>query len=576
MNGFGLGVHIPLLVFVCCGTGRAEEEHLLFRDGRTRYAISVGGEATPARKAAAAVLHDTLLEISGADFPVVDAATGPAITLDVPEKTGAQDFLKGSDCFSVVSDGGNIVISAENEKSLLYAAYAFLEESLGCRWYTSNVRKIPKRRSFAFGGINIAEQARIPFRAVDYVDARRLEMAIPNRINCQFHGFQKTPFVDMLWLEHSFDVFVPAGECFGTHPEYYSYRDGRRLEKRNQLCLSNPEVLKLTIEGLRKHIREHPGYRIYNVAQNDNQNYCQCDDCSRLSRRYGGESGIMLWFVNQVADAVRDEFPDQYIGTFAYQYTRHPPRNIKPRDNVAIILCTIECDFSHPFTHPNNRKFLDDLEGWKKITRNILVWDYVVNYRHYFLPHPNFGVLQENIRILGKAGVLGVLEQANGQSMGSEFQGLRAYLLAKLLWNPDCDSRAIIEDYIGNVYGASSPCILEYFDLVQSLVRSDTFLSFATRATNPLFTARFIKKADALLDQAKAAAPDETIRRRVDVVRLQIIYLKLVTDLVACDKDRLLEELTEITSREGIEWSSEGLRVGDFIETFKKANADEI
>ena len=575
MEGFKFSVYASLLVFVCCGSIHAQGERIMFHDGQSEYVISVGGDATKAEQAAAVVLKDYLHEISGADFPIVDKGEGPAITLDIPKGDKEKDFLKTRDAFSIVSDGGNIAISAENEKSLFYAVYAFLEESFGCRWYTSQVKKIPKQASFSFDEIQIVETSPIAFRSVDYIDVWEPEMAIPNRNNCQFHGPQKTPFIDMLWLEHSFDVFVPTSQYFETHPEYYSYYDDKRHDVRNQLCLSNKEVMEITIKQLRQYIKDHPADKIYNVAQNDNQNYCRCDECSKLARKYGGESGIMIWFVNQVADAVRDEFPDKYIGTFAYQYTRQPPENIEPRDNVAIILCTIECDFSHPFTHKNNKKFLEDLDNWKEITTNILIWDYVVNYRHYFLPHPNFDILQENIQILRDAGVLGILEQANGQSIGSEFHGLRSYLLTKLLWNPDCDTRPIIEDYIGFYYGSGSQYILEYFDLVQSLVRSDTFLSFATKATNPVFTAKFIKKADALFDKAEKAESDEVILRRIELERLQITYLKLVTDLVDCDKDQLLKEFVEVTSREGIEWSSEGLRVSGFVEKFNNMRNDE-
>ncbi|RKX45363.1 MAG: hypothetical protein DRP64_04855 [Verrucomicrobia bacterium] len=577
MNGFKFRVYASLLVFVCCGSIHAQGGYAMFHDGQTDYVISVGEDATEAEQAAATVLQDYLFEISKARFPVVAASTDKAITLDIPKGDKEKDFLKNSDSFSIVSDGAIIHISGANEKSLLYAVYAFLEESFGCRWYTSDVKEIPKRDNFSFSKINITEASPISFRSVDYIDVWDPAMAIPNRNNCQFHGPQKTPFIDMLWLEHSFDVFVPTSQYFETHPEYYSYHDGKRHDKRNQLCLSNKEVMEITIRQLRQYIKDHPEFKIYNVAQNDNQNYCRCDECSKLARKYGGESGIMIWFVNQVADAVRDEFPDKYIGTFAYQYTRQPPKNIEPRDNVAIILCTIECDFSHPFTHKNNKKFLEDLDNWKEITTNILIWDYVVNYRHYFLPHPNFDILQENIQILRDAGVLGILEQANGQSRGSEFFGLRSYLLTKLLWDPDCNARAVIEDYIGNYYGSSSPYILEYFDLVQSLVGSDTFLSFSTKATNPVFTSKFIKKADALFDKAeKAASADDVILRRVELARLQITYLKLVTDLVDCDKEQLLKEFIEITSREGIEWSSEGLRVSGFVEKFNSMNSDGI
>jgi hypothetical protein len=557
-----------------CGSTHAEGEHTMFHDGQTEYVIAIGENASQAEQAAAGVLQDYLSEISGARLPIVDTHADKAITLDV-EGREEKDFLKNSDSFSIISDGSIIHISGANEKSLLYAVYAFLEESFGCRWYTSAVKKIPKQTDFSFGKIKIVETSPVPFRSVDYVDVWNPEMAIPNRNNCQFHGPHQTPFIDMLWLEHSFDVFIPTSQYFETHPEYYSYYDGKRHDVRNQLCLSNKEVMEITIKQLRQYIKDHPELKIYNVAQNDNQNYCRCDECSALADEYGGESGIMVWFVNQVADAVRDEFPDKYIGTFAYQYTRQPPKNIEPRDNVAIILCTIECDFSHPFTHKNNKKFLEDLDNWKDITTNILIWDYVVNYRHYFLPHPNFDILQENIQILKDAGVLGILEQANGQSIGSEFYGLRTYLLTKLLWNPDCGTRPIIEEFIAFYYGKGAPYILEYFDLVQSLVKSDTFLSFATRATNPVFTSKFIKKADALFDKAEKAESDEAILARIELERLQITYLKLVTDLVDCDKDQLLKEFIEITSREGIEWSSEGLSVKGFIEKINSRDLDE-
>lgn len=575
MNGCKIGLCVVLLMGMYCEGVRAEGGHVMFQDGQTDYVISIGKDANAVQHAAADVLQKYLKKISGADFPIVEESDGAAITLDVQASDNKQDFLKGNDSYSIVSDGKNIHIIAGNGKSLLYAAYAFLEDTFGCKWYTSKVEKIPKQARFAFTKINIVEKPQVAFRSVDYLDVWDPAMAIPNRNNCQFHGPQESPYIDTLWLEHSFDVFVPTSRYFETHPEYYSYYDGKRHGERSQLCLSNKDVMEITIQQLRQYIKDHPDYKIYNVAQNDNQNYCRCDECSRVSRKYGGESGIMLWFVNQVADAVRDEFPDKYIGTFAYQYTRQPPKQIRPRDNVAIILCTIECDFSHPFTHRNNKKFMEDLDTWKELTSNILIWDYVVNYRHYFIPHPNFNILQENIRILRDAGVLGILEQANGQSLGSEFHGLRAYLLTKLLWNPDCDARAIIEDYIDNYYGSSAPYILEYFDLVQSLVRSDTFLSFANRSTNPIYTANFIKKADVLLDNAKEAAPDDVIERRVDMVRLQIIYLKLVTDLVPCGKEGLLNELAEITRREGITWSSEGLRTSEFVEKFKSKNQDD-
>lgn len=570
------GLFTLLSIVVCCASVFAGADNMLFRYGQSDYSISVGVNASSDEYAAAIILQDYLHEVSSSYFPIVKEKAGKSITLNIVKADNAKDFLNSDDSFSIISDNADINIVGKNAKSLLYAVYAFLEESFECKWYTSKVKKIPTVKKYSFDKIEIIESPQVPFRSVDYVDVWEPEMAVPNRNNCQFHGPQKTTMIDMLWLEHSFDIFVPTAQYFKTHPEYYTYYDGKRHDVRNQLCLSNKDVLDITIRELRKYIIAHPEFKIYNVGQNDNQNYCRCDECAKIAKKYGGESGIMIWFVNQAADAVRDEFPDKYIGTFAYQYTRKPPINIKPRENVAIILCTIECDFSHPFTHEHNTKFLDDLDNWKQITRNILIWDYVVNYRHYLIPHPNFNILQENIQILRDAGVLGILEQADGHSACTEFFGLRAYLLTKLLWNPDCDTREIIEDYIANYYGDSAAYILKYFDLSQSLVKEDTFLSFANRSTNPIYTAEFINEADALLKKAIRSANNDEILRRVEIVKLQITYLKLVTGLVEYDSDKLLGEFIEITEREGITWSSEGLSSRDFVKKYKEVLAEAL
>ena len=68
--------------------------------------------------------------------------------------------------------------------------------------------------------------------------------------------------------------------------------------------------------------------------------------------------GTLLRFVNAVADAVAERYPDVLVDTLAYQYTRNVPKLTRPRRNVIIRLCSIECCFRHPLTDetcPENR-----------------------------------------------------------------------------------------------------------------------------------------------------------------------------------------------------------------------------
>lgn len=561
----------------------------LFDDGKTEYKIVVAANAPDSEQFAAAELAKYLKQISGADFEIVSQTSeiskksifvgfgsiNPPLRCPVPT---ADD-----ESFKIFTKDGNLYIYGGADRGTLYGVYTFLEYVFDCRWYTSKVTVIPRCKTGNIM-IDMSFSPLVRFRAVDYIDMWNHELAVPNKVNTQFHGPQSSPYIEQLWLEHSFDVFVPVAEFFDTHPEYFSLIDGQRKKEiirpdgrkiGTQLCLTNPDVLKITIERLRKYIKEHPQYTIYNVAQNDNQSPCLCDECQAIVQTEGAESGPMLWFVNQVADAIKDEFPDKYIGTFAYQYTRKPPINIKPAENVMIILCSIECDFSHSFHHPHNIKFLEDLRNWQAKTKNILIWDYVINYRYYFLPHPNFNILEENIDILYGAGVQAILEQANGQSIGSEFYGLRAWVLSKLLWGTPKGTRVLVEDYINGYYQNSAPHILTYFDLVQSLPTDDSYITYATRLTNPIFTPKFLKKSNELFDMAEAAADNEEILRRVEIARLPILFMNITTDLFETDKHSDLEKLIKITDREGIIWSSEGMKTADMIKKVSEKLAEQ-
>ena len=51
-----------------------------------------------------------------------------------------------------------------------------------------------------------------------------------------------------------FNELVPPDVYFDTRPEYFSLIDGKRRKGYYQLCLTNPDVLRITIEnGVREY-----------------------------------------------------------------------------------------------------------------------------------------------------------------------------------------------------------------------------------------------------------------------------------------------------------------------------------
>src|SRR5204862_1361397 len=197
---------------------------------------------------------------------------------------------------------------------------------------------------------------------------------------------------------HSFDALVPR-ELYAGHPEYFPLINGTRATGYVQRCLSNPDVLRISIERVRQWIKEHPEATIISVSQNDTINNCQCEQCKAVDDAEGSPAGSLLKFVNAVAEAIEKDHPNVRIDTLAYQYTRKPPKTIRPRPNVIVRLCSIECCFAHPLEScpsSENHRFRDDIIAWQPVAPLLYVWDYTPNFGHYQQPFPNWDALQPN------------------------------------------------------------------------------------------------------------------------------------------------------------------------------------
>ena len=116
---------------------------------------------------------------------------------------------------------------------------------------------------------------------------------------------------------------------------------------------------------MKKRIAADPDAFVYSVSQNDWDNHCECAACQALAETEGSQMAPVLQLVNQVAEAVEQEYPGKAIETLAYQWTRKAPKTMRPRPNVIIRLCSIECCFMHPLAtcdSEQNQAFRKDAE----------------------------------------------------------------------------------------------------------------------------------------------------------------------------------------------------------------------
>lgn len=538
-------------------------QQVLFDGGRSSYRIVVDPRASDAERWAAAELGRWVAEVGGVTLPVVetDAPVADGREILVGWSARVRDLAgeasgepaKEDESYQVRSFGPTVAIWGGRQRGTMYGVMAFLEEELGVRFYTPSVTVAPKRSRHTWLGVHRTGKPGVRVRNDFYHEAFDPVWAARNRVNGAMSPRSQPGGVEAYWSVHTFYPLVPPSEFFAEHPEYYSLIDGVRTHDRAQLCLSQAGVLRIVIERLRKRMQENPEYLIYDVSQNDWANPCQCRECQAIVAREGSESGPVLQFVNQVADALREEFPGKYVGTLAYQYTRKPPRTLRPRENVVVRFCSIECCFAHPFVEcPENRSFVEDMDGWAAIAPHLYIWDYVVNFSHYVMPYPNFRALAPNLRFFRDHRAIGIMEQGAYQSRGGEFAELRAWVLAKLLWDPEAEVASLVGDFLHGYYGRAGQFLQAYFDLLHGRITPDTHIHLGLQHDDRLFSDAFVDQAGLLFDQAERVADNEDIRRRVEMARLPLLYLQCKRHPALARQDGTYARFQEIARREGV------------------------
>lgn len=555
----------------------------LFENGSSPYQIVVAADALASERYAAEELQTYFERMTGAQLPIVadgDARKATEIVLGsatVPDSsTPTKDVvIPGTDGYSLQTVGQRLRIAGNGPRGTLYGVYALLEEKLGVRWFTPDCERVPRLDRVALPELNEIQTPPLEYREVFWSEfIHDADFAARHRLNGNSYRLEEKHggrFVVYFPFVHSFDMLVPP-DLFASHPEYFPLIDGQRKGGYVQRCLSHPDVLRIATERVQQWIKEHPEASIISVSQNDTFNNCQCPECKAVDDAEGSPAATLLRFVNAIAEAVEQDHPQVRIDTLAYQYTRKPPKTIRPHKNVIIRLCSIECCFAHPLdrcTSDRNQPFVEDIKAWQPVAPLLYVWDYTTNFGNYQQPFPNFEVLQANVQFFVNHGVKGLFEQGNYSSGGhGEMEPLRAYLLAKLLWDPNADVKRHTEEFLTAYYGKAAEPMREYIALVHRQLRPEgVHARIFDRSTAAYLTDELLSESEVLFDKAEQLAENADIRFRVQTARLPIWYVKLATNRVQGEaRTALLERFLAIARQAGISNVSEARTLDEWAQ----------
>ncbi len=420
----------------------------------------------------------------------------------------------------------NIAIVGGRPRGTLYAVYEFLERYLGVRFLTFDHTHVPNP-----SGTVVVPCEEFTFRPTfsfrwSYYGENREQPAFAAKLRCNTvtHDERLGGVTPQSLIGHSFSRQLPQATYAKDHPEYFALVNGKRVKAGNwdgpQPCCTNPDVIEIITNSVLAELRANPSRRNISVSINDHYDFCECEQCAELDEKEETNGASTLYLVNAVADAIKEEFPDTFVGTLAYYYTRKPPKHMKPRDNVQLQLCSIECCVTKPIEDPGseeNRAFHKALLDWAEISDNIWIWNYNTNFHYYDMPCANLRVIGPNVRLFARNNVKGVFMQANGNGFSGEMSDLRNYVISRTLWNPEEETWPLVEEFCRLHYKEAAQPILDHLEYIHDVAAASGYepncfgdpIAFG-------ITKEVAAKIYAYFAEALALAQDPVVRARVE------------------------------------------------------------
>ncbi|KEQ28939.1 hypothetical protein N180_15435 [Pedobacter antarcticus 4BY] len=484
-------LYTGLIVLVCL-TLNAQSSLTLTNEGKTLYSIVLPSSATVSEIKASQQLKYYLDSISSCNFKIITESEVDAGSTQNFIFIGSTKFLKKevkagelqsleNDGVMIKRSGTNLLLYGEGKRGTIYAVYEFLSRNLDCRWWTPEVKYIPERKNIVLSDIDYSYSPPFRYRShFTYNSLNGEEYSLSLHENGDRLPLDQTSggSISILGFVHTFSVILPPSKYFSTHPEWYSDPNNNDLPstiktplpapQATQLCLTNKELQKQFIINTLEWIRENPTYDIVSVSQNDNREYCKCDNCQKVIKAEGSVSGLLMQFINKVAQAVELKYPEKRIETLAYYSTEKAPAITKPRANVIIRFAPIDADVGHSIKSENNARVRDNITEWAKLSKDNFYWGYQSNFAHPLLPHPGLHHLREDLQFLLSNNFKGVFIEDNTNPEGyGYFTDMQAWVTGRLLWNPNLNYKDLVNEYMDGYYGAASEYIKSYYYLVE-------------------------------------------------------------------------------------------------------------
>jgi len=418
------------------------------------YIQRISGASVEIRKIAPASLDPTLKQIS--------EKKETAIVLGALALRWLPRTVVGSSGFAIHAAPRVVAIAGGNALGTEIGVHALLEQ-FGVRWFFPGELGtiVPETKTLS---VKVQDTLEMPSFA-----ARQFQLSNGQ----EWTRFQRT---GGRYFKGAHGIKLPKGVDEKSHPEIYALVKGKRQGP--QLCLSNPETLRFSVQRAREFFKENPQEYWYGMGPEDKAGFCECEGCKALDGgdwdAFSGELSMTdryVWFFNQVLDELKKDYPDKKIAFYIYHAYMRPPVRVKPNPNIVGAIAPIALCRIHGMDNPicPERSYLKGLIAeWKKQINEVYERGYWSNLADPGMWFVQTSRLKDEISNYHQFGIEGFRTECFGNWA---VEGPSLYFAGRLMWNADLSTDALLQDYCDKLFGPAAKPMMEYFTLIDQRLR---------------------------------------------------------------------------------------------------------
>jgi hypothetical protein len=535
------GVMLAAVVGILLSTTQNSFAFLLVQNGQPRATIVVPQDANLRVQRAAEVLQQYIQQSSGTKLPIATTADGNAIHVGqtiTAKKAAINTAALGQDGFILQGiDARNYAIVGGSDWGTEYGVYEFLERYLGVRWLmpTELGTDVPLHSTIDVPTTRIVQNPMYISRQFGpvYIEGK----PTPNALGWwgRFNRVQTNRF---LFGENLLNLF-PVSEFGKTHPEFYPMLNGKRYIPTSdtdyswQPNLSNSATIDVAVAKIEKFFQENPEANSFSLGMNDADAWDQsaASKARRSGKRnflgYEDVSDEYFAWANAVVERVLLKYPDKWFGTLAYMNLSEPPTKVKVHPRIVPYITYDRMRWEDPKLRAVGHEIT---ERWAKAASVVGWYDYAYGL-NYLLPRVYPHRMQEYL----SWGAAHQVKYSYAELYPNWGEGPKPWIFTKLLWNPNQDVDALLDDWYTHFAGVeAAPSLQRFYAIWEKFWMVDIFNSKSNHDEGELLffsgdpkylldvPASYIAQSDSAMADAFRLA--DTPQRKARVAKLKEMW----------------------------------------------------